>query len=296
MKRMTCECGKVLGYEPRHAGKKVKCGGCGSVLVVPSEEEDEPLSMQPIEDEEPAPRPKARRPAKEEIEDAPSRRRRQKEDEEEEEEPEKPRRKRERNSALQPLANWLCQHYYIALVVAIAGAVCITVAIIQGMLTSNSSSTPQRISLADLAKNGPGDNLHVIVTGATPAERIVVQKKDGSPEAYFVPLLLPGADKNAASFPAILIVYENSDAKLNAALGQAEYKGTVVNSVTGLGSDTTNLLKQGYPGTDFSKVHLIQYGREPWSRGLIMTLMVVGALAVAAAVAMWLVMLLFREG
>ena len=36
MMELHCECGRVLGYQPRHVGKQVRCPGCEQLLVVPA--------------------------------------------------------------------------------------------------------------------------------------------------------------------------------------------------------------------------------------------------------------------
>jgi DNA-directed RNA polymerase subunit RPC12/RpoP len=36
--KVACACGKKLSVKDEHAGKRVKCPACGSVLVIPKRE------------------------------------------------------------------------------------------------------------------------------------------------------------------------------------------------------------------------------------------------------------------
>src|SRR5262245_26381278 len=60
MLRFTCDCGRVLGYQPQHVGKKVRCSGCQKVLVIPDQDvvEVEAVEVEAVEEE---PRPASRR-------------------------------------------------------------------------------------------------------------------------------------------------------------------------------------------------------------------------------------------
>src|SRR5262249_7559471 len=58
MLRFTCDCGRVLGYEPQHVGKKVRCSGCRQVLVIPDQDiiDVEAVEVEAVEEGRPASR------------------------------------------------------------------------------------------------------------------------------------------------------------------------------------------------------------------------------------------------
>jgi hypothetical protein len=49
MMQLLCECGRTLGYEPRHVGKQVRCPGCQRLHIVPApvQQADAPRVREP---------------------------------------------------------------------------------------------------------------------------------------------------------------------------------------------------------------------------------------------------------
>jgi hypothetical protein len=113
-----------------------------------------------------------------------------------------------------------------------------------------------------------------------------------STTGYVVPLLFTGAPNTAP--PAVLRVSVDNRARLEEALKRDEFQGTIINSVSSLDSDTTNMLRRQFPNADISKVYIVEYGKAPWSPALVTTLLVLGIIGIVLALAMWLIMLLYN--
>ncbi|MBY0230113.1 MAG: hypothetical protein K2W96_12595 [Gemmataceae bacterium] len=302
MHRLTCQCGRVLGYEDRHRGKTVKCSGCGQPLSIPESD-----ALRLVEEELPPPP----RPDPRDFEDDEEERRR-----EHRKRRARPTKTQVENGALGRAADFLIDHNWIIWVLMILGVVGIIFGYREGALSSASSSGPQTVALADLIANGPGDNKHVLVTDAAPANPFVstvsVRKGEsgqGKPwSAVYVPLVpvtpQMRADLAAGRFQevrpsairAILVSYKaTNQAELSALFAQGTVKGTVVNSITSLGSKVQDLLKGSFRDTDFDKVLIIEEGRAPMSRSLALFLFAGGIALIAIALGLGLLALLFKN-
>jgi hypothetical protein len=297
MKRLTCECGKVLGYEPRHAGKKVKCGGCGKALTVPSEEDkNAPLAMQPLEDEEPS-RVKSRPPARKH--------------EDEEEYPPRPAKRKKaykdeepdttfgrRDTTLNHVANYFAKNALFPVLFCAMGLL-LPWGIYEYLITRNASSTPQRIDANELSEKGPGNNYHVIVTGARPGAPFVWVKQSPNPAGgkryteylgFFVPL----DSRGDGSFRVLLKSDLTDEDKFMEVLKRGEYHGTIMNSVDSLSEKEQEALRKAYPNTDFSRVWIIEEGREPRSPIIVLLLFVFGIVGPVAGGAVFAIMAMYR--
>src|SRR6185437_8526192 len=180
----------------------------------------------------------------------------------------------------------------IASLMLIGAAIALFLSILNIKLVSASSATPQRITLSQLLASGPGNNAHVIVTDFVPARNYVYLYQKNkyevvSPQAaasrhwteVWVPLvpLTPQMKAQLAAGEDISRLLQPQAARSVVRLANVhdrvsveqwcnnklEVQGMIVNSITSLNSTTENLLKESYPGTDFSTCLLIHEGREP---------------------------------
>jgi hypothetical protein len=87
-----------------------------------------------------------------------------------------------------------------------------------------------------------------------------------------------------------------NDADIDRVLGKNELRGTVVNSIRSLDSETERLLRESYPATDFSKVILLQHARRPSGAGLSLALVLLGTLLCVAGGLLLLVHYAYRSG
>ncbi len=288
MRRLACECGRVLGYEPRHAGKTVKCSGCGQPLKVPAEDGILPVRAEEEESPKPAPPPpRQRMPRRRESEDTGW---------------EDPSAEARRGAgALTSLANYVVRNPGVPLVLFF-GWVLIPVGIYNGAFSSWSG--PARpISVTELADKGPGSNRNVIVTGARAGATAVLVHESKNHIAgkmsreevrYYTPLL-PAA--GGGQDIRVILVVEGGDGgkeRLAAALAKNEYQGAVVNAITSLEQKAQDFLRQQYPATDFSKVVIVEAGHVAWSGVLTHLCAFAGVLCLVMSLGMWAVMVLYR--
>jgi hypothetical protein len=131
----------------------------------------------------------------------------------------------------------------------------------QWKLLSLGDPTPREVRLADLERDGPGDNIHVRVTDFVLAPNYVVEKKRGTWNRVWIPLL-PADQPGRREVKVIARVFDVADeSQLQMFYHQTELTGLIVNAVWGLGSQEAERLKASYPGTDFSAVLLFDVGR-----------------------------------
>jgi hypothetical protein len=158
-----------------------------------------------------------------------------------------------------------------------------------------SSGTPTELTLAELERNGPGNNRYIKVSEflCTPSY-IYKAKKDN--KANFTVVYLPAVsvdsaygkqvhkivteafakgEKNIAEiekrippfsgkFPLLIKSNKARDEQeVDALMSADEIEGLVINSVESLGSEESNFLKQSYPGMDMDQVVILDHGRKP---------------------------------
>jgi hypothetical protein len=132
----------------------------------------------------------------------------------------------------------------------------------QWKLFSLGDPTPRTVRLADLERGGPGDNIHVRVTGFVLAPNYVVEKKRGGTwNRVWVPML-PADQPGRRDVKVVARVFDVADeGQLQMFYHQTELTGLIVNAVWGVGSQEAERLKANYPGTDFSAVLLLDVNR-----------------------------------
>jgi hypothetical protein len=282
---ITCACGRPLLLREEHAGKEVRCPSCGRQFTAPAPDAVVPTAVPAdrgdtynlVPEEKPPPPPAVR----------PYLRRRS------------PAEGRPRRTPLPHLGLgfvWRClDHrfvYRITWLVLLVGAMFVFYSFLELRLALVTSDTPQRLTLAQLAAHGPGDNAHVVLTDCALCDGYVCLVKVGrfdrliagtDPtkkrwEGVFVPVvpLTPelrqrrargeaAVRENApADLRVLLLSYTvHGEADLDRLGAQAELQGTVVNSIKSLDGKTASLLRELYPGTDFSNCLIFQEGRRP---------------------------------
>jgi hypothetical protein len=130
---------------------------------------------------------------------------------------------------------------------------------------SSGSPTPQQISAAELAADGPGDNIHVKVTDFTLGIKYVVPAKKDKWHRLWVPMFPVGP---AGRRGEIKIVVETSHVADHREFDrfyerhrQQPLTGIITSDFRSLGPKLIEELKKNYPGADFSSVLVIQEGR-----------------------------------
>lgn len=124
-------------------------------------------------------------------------------------------------------------------------------------IRSAASATPQDISLANLAANGPGANKHVRVTDARFGKSYAVETKNGKPNRAWIPLVAPDG-----TIKIVVKTFNADDAALDRLARQTTVTGIITNDIHSIGSSEMGVLKQAYPGTDFANALVLEEGRE----------------------------------
>ncbi|MEX2216015.1 MAG: hypothetical protein WD768_18025 [Phycisphaeraceae bacterium] len=175
----------------------------------------------------------------------------------------------------------------------IGGAVLLYFGVQEMRLSSAAKAEPQTITCDNLAKNGPGDNAHIVLSDfILLAEGGVYEAKSGSDTnwiTFWAPLVPYGgefhqevmkkfdaAGKLTGEMPhpkSIDVIFKTKSVKNEAALAvvsqQDTLAGMVVNKIDTLGSEEKKLLASSYPGIDFDKCWIIEHGRKPAGMGKI---------------------------
>ena len=156
-------------------------------------------------------------------------------------------------------------------------------------LGSGSSDTPQEITLAELAENGPGNNAHVKVTNLALLDNYVVEedKKTHRWSKLYVPAVGIETPTDEDGMPIaskfnVLIKSSkySSEASAAALWAKESITGVVINKIASLGSDEKRLIAQSYPTVNISTVWIVEEGRKPTSSVTAMAMMGGGALLI----------------
>jgi hypothetical protein len=295
---ITCACGRTLLLRDEHAGRQVRCPLCGrqfaapaaSAVAAPAERLGPPGDTYDLAHDEKPPTPPSVEPY--------LRRKR----------PAAGRRRVALPHRLLGLVPEFLSHslvYRLVWVGVILGVILTGASLVEMRLALGASETPQRLTLAQLAANGPGDNAHVVLTDFALCDGYVCLVKVGrydrmitgtDPttkrwEGAFVPLvpLTPevrqrrargeavGRESAPAAMRVLLLSYTvHGEADLDRLAAQAELQGTVVNSIKSLDDKTARLLRELYPGKDFNDCLIFQERRKPTPSVLSLLLVFLG--------------------
>jgi hypothetical protein len=117
---------------------------------------------------------------------------------------------------------------------------------------------PQTLRVADLGRNGPGDNIHVKITDFEIGDKYAARMRNGS----WVGVCLPAFPKGKNGDPKALKVVirssrVHSEEELRDFCKQASVRGVVVNSIYEWENDR-EYMKSAYPGVDASSIWVVQ--------------------------------------
>jgi hypothetical protein len=179
-------------------------------------------------------------------------------------------------------------------------------------LAARSSEQPQTVSLAELTSHGYGNNAHVIVTDFVADQKNFVYEYrshallkpfegDGWDKEWsgvYVPIVPAGLNNTGAPAMRAIVIASGvrNKKQLPDWFANKQIEGTVVNSVKSLGSGKEDLLRQRYPGTDFSKCVIIEEGSGAHTTSManiellvgLLLLPIAGALLAASFVHRWI--------
>jgi hypothetical protein len=161
--------------------------------------------------------------------------------------------------------------FIFGIFLVIFGVVFVVLGFKEGGVSSESSQTPEEISLKELIARGPNGNPNVIVTDFILCENFVYKTDHGRWSGAWIPAvpadsLTPGQKRGGSPTKIQALIFTinaQSDAELNQRCNQPKLRALVVNKITSIGAQEKSLLQNAYPGTDFAQCLIIQEGREP---------------------------------
>ena len=127
------------------------------------------------------------------------------------------------------------------------------------VLASGSSGAAQRMTCADLAKSGPGENAHVILTEFDLTPEYVTQEERGHWTQVWVRAVPKGGARNAL----VLLTSRKvrSEKELAEAFDKPELEGTIVDALGKPNAEVRARLDATYQGLSFARV--LEVGRKP---------------------------------
>jgi hypothetical protein len=154
----------------------------------------------------------------------------------------------------------------------------------EALLASGATDTPQNITCADLAANGPGTNAHVRVTNFKSMSNFVFRKSaTGDWQTAWLPIIPPSAVKppngrrlrpGSKIIPKDFVDSSNihvlikthtvrSQADVDGAMKRDEVEGLVINKIEKLTDNERELFQNAYPQMDSDNVYIVEDGRMP---------------------------------
>jgi hypothetical protein len=169
------------------------------------------------------------------------------------------------------------------------------------MLASSASATAKDITCADLAANGPGDNVHVRVTDFFSMRNYVWEKTEQQQdwETVWLPIVPRSAIKGIDSLhtlPAgakvlaedlvdsgnihVLIKTHNvkNEGQVEPAMHRDSVEGLVINKIESLTEKERDLLHQAYPAFSENNCYILEDGRQP--QGGLAGLLILGGVVI----------------
>lgn len=215
----------------------------------------------------------------------------------------------------------------MAALAIIGGLLCALVGYRETRLACVAKPQPRRITCAELASRGPGDNAHVEIEKLMVCFWVFVYEKkqksvsnsassrDSEYATIWVPAVPIGGPfhkkltalieqndnrlpQNLPSPKTIRVLIKSTDCPTDEAvfdLGQQKVvRGVVVNEIESLGSQERGQLGKSYPGANLEQIYIVEHGRRPAGVGKRWGLSIAGLLLIVAGVGGGLMLLRAR--
>ena len=266
-------CEKAYRLKDELQGKKFRCKGCGEVVVAT------PMKTKSTTAPQEEPKPKKRKPSPVEPEPdpfaddfgdlegyedlpapaLPTKRKKKKKSSK------KPKQTASSGSFSDRIPNMTFNLHRINAALVIGGGIVMFFAFQEFGLASKSNSVPVEITLSELVEKGPQDNVYFTVRDFMPAgdDYVYEESRPGNMTKVWVPCI-PLDTQDTTKF----ILYSNNTRTEDALIEMVAadtVTGMIVNDITKLDRETTNLLKQGLPGVDISAAYIFEANRKPSS-------------------------------
>lgn len=189
----------------------------------------------------------------------------------------------------------------LALLALIFGGILSVIGWQEWSLFRQGSPTPQTITLADLEKNGPGNNVHVTVTNVDYGLRFVYEAKGSNAttwQSVWIPLYPPHVDIRDQNYP-VKVVLHSSKIKDQQALEEycqrnKSVTGVITNAVRSLDNKQRENLQKDYPKADFANVWILDEARSFPSATIVFLWLGIGVGLIVLGVAFAIGWLLLR--
>ena len=179
----------------------------------------------------------------------------------------------------------------ILLIIIVLGGMLAWFGFQEWRLASAASTTPKTITCADLEKNGPGDNAHVVLTDFLLCPSGFVYESSKGNDSNYTKIWIPAvplhgeymeqlkkladSGKDMAHVPPptnVRVIVRSShvhnDGELEKLGDRDTIQGLIVNKVDSLGSKEREILAGQYPGINLDTCWILDEGRSPKSFGV----------------------------
>ena len=167
---------------------------------------------------------------------------------------------------------WSSRRTAITVVLILFGAIGLGVGFRERKLSLLAKAAPQKITLAQLAANGPGDNIWIDLTDAyLLLDQTVVKTEEWAGMTHRVYAWIPAVPRGVFGQPGpdrvrvVIGTRDADDAELQSLARQPVLRGIVVNATDTLGTEERKLLNDGLPGVDAGSCYFFRVGQGPTS-------------------------------
>ena len=288
------QCAKRYQVDDNFAGRKAKCKACGAQMTIPAPvvEEIETYSIEPLpstpslidewntsqQDVASKPLPPLQRPT-----------------------PEPPPRKTKQKNTK---AAWQMPSFELDMSWRALRLVFALIAIGIGLLfcgyrewrlASHSKSTPQKMTLAQLVANGPGDNIYIDLSEfcLLPDNSVIESDGDDLENSLWSYVWIPAVPCDQNGQPVtqqIRVIVGTKNVSRAKRLGdfcqRTTLRGMVVNETDNIKSKAHQLLKESMPGVNVAACHFFREGESPASKDEQTAYLAGGSLALFAGIAL----------
>lgn len=157
------------------------------------------------------------------------------------------------------------------------GVVLAFIGLQEARLSAKSKDTPTQMTLAELAQNGPGDNIYLTLTEIDyiDEETVVYGTDEGGGviskyDKVWTPMFPAGGDRGAAIKAVLHSTNSRTDAAVQTLLSKRTHTGLIINDVDSFSSDERSLIQSGLRGGSVDDVYVFQAGRSPSGAGMVM--------------------------
>ena len=210
-----------------------------------------------------------------------------------------PTKRRQRAVSIE-LPGWAVR---LVLPLIVGGFVLLSLGYREWRLASLSNATPQQMTLADLAANGPGDNIHIELSDFCLLPELSVVKMNGEnvDTSRWTYVWIPAVPIGGAGLPGNddvkVIIGANripNVRKLEEFCRRPTLRGLVVNETDGLDSEERKLLNEGLQGVDAASCYFFRSGQGPVNGVIQAFLLLGGAVLLLAGLGIGAVLLRAR--